>query len=70
MSQGGLKVETERKLDIGEQVMVTLPGLAPVPGTVRWCDAGCYGLTFNKVLPLPQLVGWLSEQRERLRATG
>ena len=70
VSQGGLKVETERKLGIGEQVMVTLPGLEAVPGTVRWFDSGYYGLTFNKVVPLPLLVGWLSEQRERLRATG
>lgn len=70
VSQGGLKVEIQQKLGIGEQVTVTLPGLAPVPGVVRWFAAGCYGLTFNKVLPLPLLVGWLSEQRERLRATG
>lgn len=69
VSQGGLKVEAERQLGAGDQVIVTLPGLAPVASTVRWCDAGCYGLTFNKVLPLPLLVGWLGEQRERLRAT-
>jgi hypothetical protein len=69
VSQGGLKVEIKRELGIGDQVIVTLPGLAPLPGTVRWCDSGCYGLTFNKIMPLPQLVDWLSEQRERLRAT-
>lgn len=70
VSQGGLKVASARRLRIGEQVMVTLPGLEAVPGTVRWCDAGCYGLTFNKVLPLPLLVSWLGEQRERLREAG
>lgn len=70
VSQGGIKVEAERGLGVGDQVIVTLPGLEPVPGIVRWSDAGCYGLTFNKVLPLPLLVDWLSEQRERLRATG
>ena len=51
-------------------VIVTLPGLAPVAGVVRWRDHETYGLTFNKVLPLPLLVNWLHEQRERQRAAG
>jgi hypothetical protein len=70
VSQGGVKVTSERPLRVGSEIMVTLPGLPPVAGIVRWYDEGCYGLTFNKVLPLPLLVGWLHEQRERLRATG
>lgn len=70
VSQGGLRVASDRTLSVGGDVMVTLPGLPPVAGIVRWCNSGCYGLTFNKVLPLPLLVGWLHEQRERLRATG
>lgn len=68
VSQGGIKVMSEHTLGIGNDVIVTLPGLPPVAGTVRWFQSGCYGLTFNKVLPLPLLVGWLHEQRERLRA--
>ena len=70
ISQGGVKVATDRMLELGAEVIVTLPGLAPHPGTLRWHDSGCYGITFNKVVPLPQLVAWLHDQRERLRATG
>lgn len=70
VSQGGVKIATDQALGVGSDVMVTLPGLAPIAGIVRWCDSGCYGLTFNKVVPLPLLVGWLNEQRERLRAAG
>lgn len=70
VSQGGIKVATDRQLGMGSDVVVTLPGLAPVAAVVRWSDSGCYGLTFNKVLPLPLLVAWLNEQRERLRAAG
>jgi hypothetical protein len=70
VSQGGLKIASERQFIVGGDVVVTLPGLPPVAGTVRWHDSGCFGVTFNKVLPLPLLVGWLHEQRERLRATG
>ena len=68
VSQGGVKVATDRELQIGGDVVVTLPGLEPVAGVVCWRDSDCYGLTFNKVLPLPLLVAWLGEQRERLRA--
>ena len=69
VSQGGLKFASQRLFAVGGDVVVTLPGLPPVAGNVRWHSAGNFGVTFNKVLPLPMLVGWLHEQRERLRAT-
>ena len=68
VSQGGVKVALDQALAIGADLVVTLNGLAPIAGTVRWSEAGCYGITFNKVLALPLLVAWLGEQRERLRA--
>lgn len=70
VSQGGLKIASERPFLVGGDVIVTLPGLPPFAGVVRWQSVGCFGVTLNKVLPLPMLVGWLHEQRERLRATG
>lgn len=69
VSQGGLKFASRRMFAVGGDVVVILPGLPPVASIVRWHCAGNFGLTFNKVLPLPMLVGWLHEQRERLRAT-
>jgi hypothetical protein len=70
VSQGGLKVESSRELAIGSEVVVTLPGLAPQLAVVRWQEAGCYGITFNRLLALSELVQWLQEQREMLRPTG
>lgn len=67
ISQGGVKVETSRKLEIGSDVVVTLPGMAPQAGVVRWSHSGCYGITFNRLLSLSELVAWLHEQRESLR---
>lgn len=67
ISQGGLKVETNRSLEIGSEVVVTLPGLSPQAGVVRWSEAGSYGITFNRLLALSELVGWLHDQRELLR---
>ena len=67
ISQGGVKVETGRKLEIGSDVVVTLPGMAPQAGVVRWSDGGSYGITFNRLIALSELVAWLHDQRESLR---
>ena len=68
ISQGGLKVESNRDLEIGSEVMVTLPGMPSKIGTVRWKDGRFYGITFNRLVALTDLVQWLHGQRELLRA--
>lgn len=70
ISQGGMKVESASDIAVGSDVVVTLPGLAPQAGVIRWRDSGCYGITFNSVVALPLLIAWLHEQRDKLRATG
>ena len=67
ISQGGIKVESDRSLQAGADVVVTLPGLPPMAGVVRWKEAGAYGITFNRLLALSDLVAWLQGQRELLR---
>ena len=67
VSQGGMKAESERDLPLGADVVVTLPGLPPVPGIVRWKKAGGYGISFNRLLALSDLVAWLQNQREMFR---
>ncbi len=68
ISQGGIKIEAAQPLTIGADVTVSLTGLEPSAGIVRWSENGCYGITFNRVLPLSGLVAWLRDQRERPRA--
>ena len=70
ISQGGIKVETAALMASGSDVVASLPGLAPQPGVVRWVDRGFAGITFNRLLPLQELVGWLHDQRVALKATG
>jgi hypothetical protein len=70
VSQGGIRVETPNPIPVGAQVTVTLPGLPPEQGVVRWNDSESCGITFNRVLGLPQLVAWIGEQQERRRAVG
>jgi hypothetical protein len=70
ISQGGVRVETAKVLTAGSQVTVTLPGMPPEQGVVRWSDEEGCGITFNRVLALSQLVAWVGEQQERQRAVG
>ena len=67
ISQGGVKVESDRNLKLGAEVVVTLPGLPPMPGIVRWQDGKCFGVTYNRLLALSDLVAWLQGQRDLMR---
>src|SRR6476646_3381512 len=68
ISQGGIRVAAVQPLTVGSDVAVTLNGLVPCAGIVRWSDQGYFGITFNRVLALSVLVDWLRDQRERLCA--
>ena len=65
ISQGGLCVQSLAELTVGAEVIVTLTGLTPAPGIVKWKDADSYGISFNRVLPLAELVGWLQDQQQQ-----
>lgn len=70
ISQGGMKIATDRELDLGSDVVVTLPGMEPHAGLLRWREGKFYGITFNRLLALSEVVNWLQSQREQLRAAG
>ena len=68
ISQGGLKLRTDTILPQGADVIVTLPGLDPQPAIACWTINGFAGITFNRLLPLGDLVEWLQAQREMQRS--
>lgn len=71
ISQGGLKLRSPKPLRLRRQVVVTLAGMAPIAGVICWSDGDCYGVSFNRVLPLHTLVRWLKAQEApRMRAVG
>jgi hypothetical protein len=67
ISQGGIRVETAAQLSVGADVVVTLPGLTPAPGVVKWSNGGAFGIGFNRALVLSELVSWLQDQQESER---
>ena len=68
ISQGGLKVRTDTTFEPGAEVIVSLPDLEPQRGIACWSDKGLVGITFNRLLPLGELVAWLHQQRKSQRA--
>jgi hypothetical protein len=64
ISQGGICVEAPSTLTTGADVVVTLPGLTPAAGVVKWSDGSAYGIGFNRALILSELVAWLQEQQQ------
>lgn len=68
ISQGGLKIRCEVPCAPSSDVVVTLPGIAPQRGVVRWVEGDHVGITFNHMLALPTLVEWLRDQRDSSRA--
>lgn len=70
ISQGGVKIRTGADLPQGSDIVVTLPGFEAQAGIACWCANGFAGISFNRLLPLGELVAWLQGQRDRQRATG
>ena len=67
VSQGGVRVESSGRLEVGADVVVTLPGLTPAAGVVKWSDGDSYGIGFNRALVLSDLVQWLKDQQHEQR---
>lgn len=63
VSQGGVKVETERALEPGTAVVVTMEHFEPLHGNVRWSKDGACGIAFNQPIPFDRLIAWLKRER-------
>ncbi len=68
VSQGGIKVKGDPLLEHGCDLSVSLPGLRPQPAALRWREDGHLGISFNRLIPLAELVAWLQGVRDQLRA--
>ncbi len=64
ISQGGAKVALSTVLPPDAEVVLSMEGFHSLHGAVRWCNGESAGVTFNAVVPWPQLVRWLKERRE------
>ena len=63
ISQGGMCVRTDAELTPGARITISIAGLSPISGTVKWQDGDEYGLGFNHVLPIGELMRFLRERQ-------
>jgi hypothetical protein len=63
ISQGGAKIRCDLTLLSGSPVVLTLPGMLPIAGVACWSDGEHMGMSFNRLLPLAEMVQWLKERR-------
>ena len=65
ISQGGICVNSPVDLTVGSDIVVTLSGLHAAAGVVKWRDGDYYGIGFNRVYPISELMQFLQmQQRE------
>jgi hypothetical protein len=59
ISQGGVRLEIDHPIRVGDNVVLTLEKWRSIEGMVRWYDEGQGGISFNQVIPFQELMGWL-----------
>jgi len=64
VSQGGICLESWAVFPLGADVVVSLEGLASAAGVVKWQDGDSYGIGFNRVYPVNELMNFLQEQQQ------
>lgn len=62
ISEGGVKLETPRPLKADAKITLTVPGMPPMAGTVRWQQEGISGVAFDEALPPQVLQRWLADR--------
>ncbi|WP_447726410.1 PilZ domain-containing protein [Sphingomonas koreensis] len=67
LSPTGIGVETRALLTAGAQVELTLDGLRPIQGEVRWAEKGQAGIAFIEELGWQLLMPWLRKVATRRR---
>ncbi len=65
LSPAGLGVETRAALRVGEPVEITLDGLRPIAGEIRWTERGQAGIAFADELGWQILMPWLRQVANR-----
>lgn len=67
ISQGGAKLDVPFKLKVEERLLITLDGLPPQQGVVRWSSEHVAGVAFVPELRWQELMVWLKDRRRHKR---
>jgi len=68
ISQGGICVNSNAEVEVNASVVVSLTGLHAAAGVVKWRDGEYYGMRFNRVYPVHELMAFLKDQQREEQA--
>ncbi len=69
ISQGGARLQLDENERLSAAVLLAAPGLAVIPGAVRWRNAEGAGIAFDRLIPFPDIAQWVADShREQERA--
>jgi PilZ domain-containing protein len=68
ISQGGAKIDVPFALQTDARILISLDGLPPLQGVVRWSEDHVAGIAFLPELRWQELMLWLKERRKRREA--
>lgn len=63
ISQAGICVNASSRLEINADVVVSISGLHAAAAVVKWQEDDFYGIRFNRVYPVDELMAFLKEQQ-------
>lgn len=66
ISQGGASLESQAQAIGVGKVQLSIPGLPPIAGVVRWASGPSLGVSFNECLAFETLARWIQARREGL----
>jgi len=70
ISQGGARLQLGKRQDLDETILLAAPGLAAIPGSVRWCTADSAGIAFDQLVPFADIARWVADSHRQREATG
>lgn len=59
VSQSGIKIETDERLKIDGDVVLSPEGFRAIAGVARWQQGRAAGISFNQMIPLTELIAWI-----------
>ncbi|RJF85717.1 PilZ domain-containing protein [Sphingomonas cavernae] len=68
LSQGGAKLRTRTPLEMGAILILSVPGLEPMRGVVRWVRGDNAGIAFLEPIAFAALAAWLDDPATRYAA--
>lgn len=67
ISPGGLRVKTDYNFAAGNKVVLSIPELEEISGTIRWAEDGQAGIAFQDRMPITLLMAWLANIHKAAR---